>query len=164
MGVVLGCPQPRRALCLFGEDTHPLFVRWNPAALNTRFARRQTLSTLDDDDQHWDERIETDTKLVVVHNATPAQLLRSRHTVERILERARVVVLFRETNAPPAFEAGAGANCFHIVTPSDIGLGKGQPKMAIDTVAASGSRRVAAIGELVGMGIKHETLLRCLGH
>ncbi len=64
-------PQPRRALCLFGASTHSLLSRWCPAALSHRYAQRQTLSTLDGDDQHWDERIERDTQLVVVHNDLP---------------------------------------------------------------------------------------------
>jgi hypothetical protein len=103
--------QPRRALCLFGQETHQLFVRWCPAALGQRFARRQAVSALDGDEQHWHSRIETDTKLVVVHNAAPSDVARSRRTVERILERAHVIILFQETDAPPAFEADVGASC-----------------------------------------------------
>jgi hypothetical protein len=163
MGVDDGS-QPRRALCLFGVETHPLFVRWNPAALSTRSARRLTLNAIDDDDRHWESRIETDIKLVVVQNTAPSQLLRCRRTVERILERVHVVILFRERNASPAFEAGAGASCFHVVTPSDIGMGKGQPEGQPEvTVEASGRARVSDLKALVGRGVKPETLRKCLG-
>jgi hypothetical protein len=138
--------QPRRALCLFGQETHQLFVRWLPAALSHRYAQRQTLSTLDGDDLHWDSRIETDTKLVVVHNAAPSDVARSRRTVERILERAHVVVLFQETDAPPAFEADVGASCFYVVTPRDLGLGE-------DAQTVSASATAADVALLVRLGV-----------
>jgi hypothetical protein len=151
MGVIGGGSQPRRALCLFGQDTHQLFVRWSPAALSHRYARRQTLSTLDGDDQHWDSRIETDTKLVVVYNAAPADVARSRRTVVRILERAHVVILFQETDAPPAFDADAGASCFHVVTPSDLGLGAG------DAQTVSASAAAADVAMLMRLGVRATT-------
>ena len=146
-------PQPRRALCLFGASTHSLFTRWCPAALSHRYAQRQTLSTLDGDDQHWDERIERDTQLVVVHNAAAADVARNRRTVERLLERARVVLLFQETNAPRGFIAGAAeTSCFHVVTPGDLGVS--EDAQAVEVAASAASADVAM---LVRLGVRQPT-------
>ena len=84
----------------------------------------------------------------MVHNAAPADVARNRRTVERILERARVVLLFQETNAPRGFIAGAAeTSCFHVVNPSDLGLGED----------ARAGEVAASVAMLVRLGVRQPT-------
>ena len=138
-------PRPRRALCLFGVQTHALFTRWCPAALQHRYARRQVVNTLGGDTQRWDETIDYDTQVVVVTNTTADDLAASTDAVRRILERARVVALFQETKVPRRLVTGKAADAFLVISPVDIGF-DGEDFVEVAASAGAGVETLVSIG------------------